>query len=306
VSRAVRYHRYGGPEVLSVDEVPTPEPAQGQVRVSVRAAGVNAVDWKRRRGLFAKDQTLGEPEGTGVEMSGTIDAVGPGVHGWSPGQDVVGRVATGAAATEAIATPDNLVIKPAWLPFGRAAALPVAAETAYRTLGLLDVRAGQILLIHAAAGGVGLAASQLAIARGVEVIGTASPGHHEFLRKLRVHPVAYGDGLAERVRAIAPGGVDAVLDASGRGALPVSIELAGRADKVLTIADPRAAEYGVRFSTGAEGVPIGEVFAEVLPLIERGALDLPIQASFPMERAADAQRLSEDGHVRGKIVLTVA
>jgi NADPH:quinone reductase-like Zn-dependent oxidoreductase len=138
------------------------------------------------------------------------------------------------------------------------------------------------------------------------VIRTASPGPHEFLRKLRVHPVAYGDGLAERVRAIAPGGVDAVLDASGRGALPVSIELAGRADKVLTIADPRAAEYGVRFSTGAEGVPIGEVFAEVLPLIERGALDLPIQASFPMERAADAQRLSEDGHVRGKIVLTVA
>jgi acetyl esterase len=301
----VRYHRYGGPEVLAVEEVPTPETAQGQVRVSVRAAGVNAIDWKRRRGLFAGGRTLSEPESTGVEMSGTIDAVGAGVEGWSPGQDVVGRVATGAAATEVIANPGSLVVKPSWLPFDRAAVLPVAVETAYRTLGLLDPHPGQTLLIHAAAGGVGLAACQLAIARGVEVIGTASPGHHEFLRKLGVKPVAYGDGLVERVRALAPAGVDAVLDASGRGALPDSIELAGGADKVLTIADPRAAEYGVRFSGGAEGVPLQEVFAAVLPLIERGSLDLPIEASFPLERTADAQRLSEDGHVRGKIVITV-
>jgi acetyl esterase len=306
LSRVVRYHRYGGPEVLAVDEVPTPQPAAGQLRVSVHAAGVNAIDWKLRRGLFADDQTLSEPNGTGVEMSGTVDAVGPGVEGWSPGQDVVGRVATGAAATEVIATPENLVIKPSWLPFDRAAVLPVAVETAYRTLGILDVRPGQTLLIHAAAGGVGLTASQLAIARGAEVIGTASPRHHDFLRKLGVKPVAYGDGLVERVRAIAPAGVDAVLDASGRGALPDSIELAGGADKVLTIADPRAAEYGVRFSTGADGVPLPEALAAVLPLIERGAVDIPIDASFPIERAADAQRLSEDGHVRGKIVITVA
>jgi NADPH:quinone reductase-like Zn-dependent oxidoreductase len=306
LSRVVRYHRYGGPEVLAVDEVPTPQPAAGQLRVSVHAAGVNAIDWKRRRGLFAGDQTMSEPESTGVEMSGTVDAVGPGVEGWSPGQDVVGRVATGAAATEVIATPENLMIKPSWLPFDRAAVLPVAVETAYRTLGILDVRPGQTLLIHAAAGGVGLTASQLAIARGAEVIGTASPRHHDFLRKLGVKPVAYGDGLVERVRAIAPAGVDAVLDASGRGGLPESIELAGSADKVLTIADPRAAEYGVRFSTGTDGVPLPEALAAVLPLIERGAIDVPIEASFPIERAADAQRLSEDGHVRGKIVITVA
>jgi NADPH:quinone reductase-like Zn-dependent oxidoreductase len=306
LSRVVRYHRYGGPEVLEVDEVPTPEPGAGQLRVSVRAAGVNAIDWKRRRGLFARDQALKEPQGVGSELSGTIDAIGPGVNGWSPGQDVVGRVAGGAVATEAIARPDNLVIKPSWLPFDRAAVLPVAAETSYRTLGMLDVQPGQTLLIHAAAGGVGLTASQLAIARGVEVIGTASPGHHEFLRKLGVKPVAYGDGLVERVRAIAPDGVDAVLDASGRGALPDSIELAGGTDKVLTIADPRAAEYGVRFTGGSESAPLAEVFAEVLPLIERGALDLPIEASFPMERTGDAQRRSEDGHVRGKLVITVA
>jgi NADPH:quinone reductase-like Zn-dependent oxidoreductase len=305
LSRVVRYHRYGGPEVLAVDEVPTPDPAQGQVRVSVRAAGVNAIDWKRRRGLVAGDRTLSKPEGTGVEMSGTIDAVGPGVEGWSPGQDIVGRVASGAAATEVMAKPENLVIKPSWLPFDRAAVLPVAVETSYRTLGLLNLQPGQTLLIHAAAGGVGLTASQLAIARGVEVIGTASPRHHDFLRKLGVKPVEYGDGLVERVRAIAPDGVDAVLDASGRGALPDSIELAGGADKVLTIADPRAAEYGVRFSGGGGGLPLPEVFAAVLPLIERGTLDVPIEASFPLERTADAQRLSEAGHVRGKLVITV-
>jgi acetyl esterase len=306
LSRVVRYRRYGGPEVLEVDEVPTPEPGAGQVRVSIRAAGVNAIDWKRRRGLFARDQAPSEPEGVGVEMSGTIDAIGTGVSGWSPGQDVIGRAAGGTVATEAIARPENLVIKPSWLPFDRAAVLPVAVETSYRTLGILDVQPGQTLLIHAAAGGVGLTASQLAIARGVEVIGTASPRHHEFLRKVGVKPVAYGEGLVERIRAIAPDGVDAVLDASGRGALPDSIELAGGADKVLTIADPRAAEYGVRFSGGAQGVPLPEVFAEVLPLIERGKVDLPIEASFPMERTADAQRLSEDGHVLGKIVITIA
>jgi NADPH:quinone reductase-like Zn-dependent oxidoreductase len=305
VSHVVRYHRYGGPEVLTLDEVPTPEPGSGQVRVKVRAVGVNAIDWKIRRGLFAHGEPLREPAGTGIELSGAVDAVGPDTPGWRAGQEVLGKVATGAAATHVLADPQDLLAKPEWLAFEQAAALPVAAETASRTLRQLAVSTGQTLLIHAVAGGVGVLAAQLARARGAAVVGTASPRHHAVLRELGVHPVAYGDGLAERVRAAAPGGVDAVLDASGRGVLAVSIELAGGPDRVVTIADPQATRYGVRFSTGTPGVPLREVLAEILPLVERGALRMPIERTFPLHQAAEAQRRSEDGHLLGKIVLVV-
>ena len=251
MSVAVRFARYGGPEVLSLDEVPTPDPGAGQVRVAVRYAAVNAIDWKIRQGLLAPGVAPDAPAGTGLEGSGSVDAVGSAVRGWTVGQAVFGRF-PGAVATHALAAPEELLAKPDWLAFEVAAALPVAAETAYRTLRQLGVSGGQTLLVHAAAGGVGVVAAQLALARGVEVVGTASAGQHAFLRGLGVRPVAYGDGLADRVRAAAPGGVDAVLDASGRDVLGVSIELAGSPDMVVTIADGRAAAHGVRFSTGAD------------------------------------------------------
>jgi NADPH:quinone reductase len=145
--------------VLTVDVVPIPAPGSGQVRVRVRAAGVNAIDWKRRRGLVAHGEPLREPAGTGIEVSGTIDAVGPDPPGWRVGQDVLGQVPTSAAATHALAASDKLVAKPHWLGFEQAAALPVAAETASRTLRQLAVRGGQTLLIHAVAGGVGVLAA---------------------------------------------------------------------------------------------------------------------------------------------------
>lgn len=309
MSQAIRYACYGDPDVLTLDEVPTPDPGPGQVRVAVRAAGVNGIDWKIRRGFMAQghpvDEPLDAPAGTGIEFAGTVDALGPGVQGWRVGQAVFGQVSSGAASTHVPAASENLLAKPRWLSYEQAAALPVAAETAYRTLRQLGVSAGQTLLVHAVAGGVGLVAAQLARAWGAEVVGTASPVHHDFLRGLGVRPVTYGDGLAERVRAAAPRGVDAVLDASGRDVLALSVELTGSAEKVITIADGRAAEYGVRFSTGADGVPLREVFAEVLPLLERDALRVPIERTFPLERTADAQRLSEEGHLRGKIVITV-
>ena len=152
-----------------------------------------------------------------------------------------------------------------------------------------------------------MVAAQLALARGVEVVGTASAGQHAFLRGLGVRPVAYGDGLADRVRAAAPGGVDAVLDASGRDVLGVSVELAGSPDRVVSIADPRAAAHGVRFSSGADrAASLPAVFSEILPLLERGALRMPIEQTFPLARTADAHRHSEQGHLRGKIVISVA
>jgi acetyl esterase len=305
MAQAIRYARYGGPEVLDLEEIPLPEPGPGEVRIAVRAVGVNGIDWKIRGGLFTPGRSLEEPAGTGIEAAGVVDAVGPGAGDWSVGQAVFGRVSSGAAATHALAAAEGLLAKPDRLSFEQAAALPIAAETAYRTLRRLGVKAGQTLLIHAVAGGVGLVAAQLARARGVEVVGTASARHHAFLRELGVHPVTYEDGLEERVRAAAPQGVDAVLDASGRGVLDVSIALAGGPEKVVTIADPRAADHGVGFSTGADGVPLSEVFTELFPLLESGAVRLPIDRTFPLARTADAHRASEQGHLLGKIVITV-
>ncbi|MFI6595174.1 NADP-dependent oxidoreductase [Nonomuraea sp. NPDC050536] len=298
-SRAARYATYGGPEVLHVDELPIPQPGPGQVRLAVQAAGINAIDWKFRQGMTGRP--LEAPAGTGMEVAGTIDALGPGVRGLRVGQAVFGRVPAGAVADFVLADPADLLARPDWLAPEQAAALPVAAETAYRVLDQLGLRSGQTLLIHAVAGGVGLAAAQLAIARGARVIGTASQRHHDFLRALGVDPVVYGDGLEERIT----GPVDLVLDASGRDVLGLSVRLTGDPDKVITIADGRtAAQHGVRFSTGTQGgAALGEVFAEVLPLAERGALRIPVAATFPLERIADAHRMSEDGHFLGKIVV---
>ncbi|WP_449291488.1 NADP-dependent oxidoreductase [Nonomuraea marmarensis] len=285
-AQAVRYRAHGGPEVLTLDEIPLPQPGPGQVRVAVRAAGVNGIDWKIRQGFMGA--AIDGPQGTGIEVAGTIDALGQGVEGWRLGQPVFGQVASGAAATHAIADASALTAKPDDLSYEEAAALPVAVETARRTLLELGLEQGQTLLIHAVAGGVGLAAAQLALARGAKVIGTASERHHAYLRGLGIHPVTYGEGLAERL----PKPIDLVLDASGRGELELSVELTGDPDKVITIASRDAGEFGVRFSSGGTkgAVPIENV-------------RLPIAEVFPLERTADAQRRSADGHFLGKIVI---
>ncbi|WP_298321692.1 NADP-dependent oxidoreductase [Haloactinopolyspora sp.] len=305
MTQAVRYDRYGGPEVLRIVDLPTPEPAPGQVRVAVHAAGVNPLDWKLRSGLYSGGKPLGKPAGVGFDFAGTIDAVGSDVTGWAPGQAVFGQTRPGAAATHVLADPAALVAKPDWLSFEQAAALPAPTEAAHRTVHMLDIKAGQRLLIHAVAGGVGLVAAQLARARGATVIGTASAERHDLLRDFGVTAVTYGDGWADRVRAVAPDGVDAVLDASGRGVLKESVELAGSPDRVVTLADNSAADHGVRLTTSGQAT-IPEVFAEVLPLMERGDLTLPVTATYPLEQVAEAHRISEEGHLFGKIVIVVA
>jgi NADPH:quinone reductase-like Zn-dependent oxidoreductase len=302
-AQAVRYSRYGDPGVLTLDAVELPEPGPGEVRVAVRAAGVNPYDWKARRGLYAGDQAPARPARVGLEFAGTVDAAGPDVTGWTAGDPVFG-LGSGTQATHIVVPAAELVAKPEWLSFVEAAALPVACETAYRAIRLLDVRAGDTVLVHAAAGAVGLVATQLALARGARVIGTAGTANHEFLASLGAEPVLYGDGLAGRVRAIAPGGVDAVLDASGRDVLPVSVELAGGPERVVTIADGTADQYGVRATWSAD-LPLPQVFETVLPLVEQGAVRLPIAGTFPLEQVGEAQAVSEAGHLRGKLVLTV-
>lgn len=298
--KAVRFSRFGGPEVLEIVELPDPRAGAGQVRVAVRAAGVNASDWKKRKGLM--DEAL--PQTLGYEAAGVVDEVGAGVVDVAVGDRVVGFCESGAAQAE-LAVLSHYAPIPGALDFAGAAALPAAVETATRALDQLGVKDGGTLLVNGASGSVGSAAVQLAVARGARVIGTASPANHEYLRTLGVEPVAYGEGMAERVRALAPDGVDLALDAAGSGVLPQLVELAGGAENVLTIADFLGArEHGVRFSRGDSGRAL-HALSDVAPLIEAGRFSLPVAQTFALADVAEAHRVSESGHVRGKIVLLV-
>jgi NADPH:quinone reductase-like Zn-dependent oxidoreductase len=303
--RAVQFNEYGDPDVLHVAEVPEPHAAAGQIRVAVRAIGVNPWEWKVRSGAMREFMPLTLPSVPGSEVAGVVDEIGDGITGFSVGDEVFG-FATGAAYAEyAVLPQDHFVQKPPALPWPEAAALPTAAETGSRALDTLGVTEGQTVLVNGAAGGVGLAAVQLAALRGATVIGTASEPNHDFLRSLGVTPVTYGDGLVERVRAIAPTGLDRALDVAGRGGLPDLIELAHGTDNVLTIADPEAQKYGVRFSSGRSKNPF-PALDRVARLIEQDAFTLPVAETFPLEQAADAHRISQAGHIRGKLVLLPA
>ena len=298
--KAVRFSRFGGPEVLEIVDLPDPCPGFGQVRIAVRAAGVNASDWKKREGLM--DGEL--PQTLGYEAAGVVDELGEGVADVAVGDRVFGLSANGAAQAE-LAVLSYYAPVPASLDFPGAAALPAAIETAWRALDQLGVASGSTLLVNGASGSVGSAAVQLAVVRGARVIGTASPANHEYLRSLGAQPVAYGQGLAGRVRALAPGGVDLALDVAGSGVLPELIELAGGAGHVVTLADFDGAQrYGVRFSTGDAGRALHAI-GEIGELIESGRFSLPVAQTFPLAEVAQAQRVSEQGRAHGKLVLLV-
>jgi NADPH:quinone reductase-like Zn-dependent oxidoreductase len=318
VAAAVRFHRTGGPDVLVVDDVPPPEPGPGQVRLAVVAAGVNPVECRIRRGEVP---VAGPgPWGLGTDVAGVVDAVGPvgsrhvacslgaGGAAFAVGDAVFGRALGGAYAEYALADVADLLPKPAALPWDVAASVAISGETAYRTLGLLGVTGlGGTLLVHGASGGVGALAVQLAVLGGARVIGTAGPSSLGRVRALGAEPVAYGPGWAERVRALAPEGVDAVLDTAGAGVLGESVALAGGPEGVVTIADRRrAAEHGVTYSRGLVArVPMAEVFAELLPALVDGRVAVHVAHRLPLAEAAQTHRISEAGHPGGRIVLTV-
>ncbi|MFJ9950741.1 NADP-dependent oxidoreductase [Kitasatospora sp. NPDC091207] len=298
--KAVRFDRFGGPEVLEIVDLPDPRPGPGQVRIAVRAAGVNPSDWKKRRGLL--DEEL--PQTLGHEAAGVVDELGEGVADVAVGDRVFGFSVEGAAQAE-LALLSHYARIPPSLDFPAAAALPAAVETATRSLDALGVRAGSRLLVNGASGSVGAAAVQLAVARGARVIGTAGPANHGYLRSLGADPVAYGAGLVGRVRALAPDGVDLALDVAGSGVLPELVGLAGGPEHVVTIGDfAGAREYGVRFSRGDDGRAV-HALAGIGALVEAGRFALPVGRTFPLADVARAHRLGEDGQVRGKLVLLV-
>src|SRR3954454_6492986 len=299
--RAVTFTEYGGPEVLRVADAEEPHAGPGQVRIAVRAAGVNPIDWKGRSGRPREVTPVEFPVIAGREAAGVVDEVGEDVEGVSVGEEVFGFSVAGAAAEYAVL--DDFARKPARLSWQEAAGLPVAVETSARVFNVLGgLGEGRTIVINGAAGGVGTAAVQLARARGARVIGTASERNHEFLRSLGAEPTTYGEGLVQRVRALAPGGVDLGFDTAGQGGVKALIELTGDPAHVATIADFAAASLGVKVTGGSDGRRPGalDVAAE---LAASGGLRVEVARAFPFSQAAEAHRLSQEGHVRGKLVL---
>lgn len=296
--KAVQFSRFGGPEVLQIADLPDPHPGPAEVRIRVRAAGVNAGDWKKRQGLM--DRQL--PQTLGYEAAGVVDETGAGVCGVAAGDRVFGASPYGAAQAE-LAVLSSWAPVPDTLGYAGAAAVPVAAETAARALDQLGVTAGSTVLISGASGSVGSAAVQLAAGRGARVIGTASPAAHGALRLLGAEPVAYGDGMPGRVRALAPSGVDFALDVAGSGVLPELAGLAGGPGRVVTVADFAGAQQtGVRFSRGEDG-RAGYALAVAARMAAAGQFSVRIGGTFPLAQVARAHRAGEAGTVRGKLVL---
>lgn len=315
MTRAVRIRSFGGPEVLEVVEVPDPIAPDDGVVIDVRAAGVNPIDWKIREGRTAAGP-LTEPIGLGTDACGVVTAVGTDPGRFAVGDAVIARGLTGAYASRVAAPSNRLTRKPPSMSFEEGAALGMPAGTAYQSLKSLGVASGETLLIHAGSGGVGLAAVQFAHHWGLTVVATASAAHHARLVQLGAIPVAYGDGLLERVRAAAPEGVDVALDAAGTDeALRTSLELVADRSRIATlVAFQAAAALGIRIFSEHFGGGLGaagralrvEGVAVAADLTERGLYQIDIAGVYPLEKVAEAHRQSQAGHVSGKIVLVPA
>jgi NADPH:quinone reductase-like Zn-dependent oxidoreductase len=286
-----------------VADVPGLSPDPGQVRIAVRAAGINPIDWKTMRGAMREAIPLTLPAGLGTDVAGVVDQVGAEVTVFRVGDSVMGASLTPSFAEFALADPASLIQKPDAISWEAAGSVAGAGGTAYAVLNELGVHATDTLLIHAAAGGVGTFAVQLAVAREARVIGTASQSNFDYLRSMGAEPVSYGDGLFDRVHAIAPRGVDAVLDASGRGEIPLSIELAGGPERVLTLVAFDAAASGIQVHVGGAGSELGPALRDIASLIEQGRLSVPIWRTYPLAQTAAALDASQSGHLHGKIVI---
>ncbi|MFE0514637.1 NADP-dependent oxidoreductase [Streptomyces sp. NPDC058964] len=306
--KGISYSRYGGPEVLEYGEVRDPKVGPDSVLVKVRAAAVNPVDWKCREGYLDGVLDTVFPVVPGWDVAGVVVQPGVAVTEFAVGDEVVGYVredflSRGTFAEYVAAPVRTLARKPRNLSFEEAAGLPLAGLTAYQALlGVLEVKRGETVLVHAAAGGVGSIAVQIAAHLGARVIGTASERNHDFVRGLGGEPIVYGDGLAERVRGLAPEGVDAAFDTIGGDTLRISANLLAPEGRLVSIADHEVLSYGGRYHFVR---PDPEDLRRLCELAEQGVVTVYVSEKLPLERTADAQRLSQEGRTRGKIVVTV-
>ncbi|MEU4211205.1 NADP-dependent oxidoreductase [Streptomyces sp. NPDC026206] len=305
--KAVSYRTYGGPEVLEYGDLPQPKAGPDAVLIKVEAAAVNPVDWKAQAGYLDAMIEPVFPVVPGWDVSGVVVALGADTPEYRVGDEVIGYVredflSRGTFAEYVAAPVRTLAPKPANLTFEEAAGIPLAGLTAYQALKAVKAAEGDTVLVHAAAGGVGTMAVQLARHLGARVIGTASERNHDYLRSLGAEPVTYGEGLAGRVRALAPRGVDVVLDLVGGGAIEASREVTADGARLVSVTDPAVAALGGRLLWVR---PDAADLTALSRLAEQGVLSVEVAEVFPLEKTADAQRLSAEGHTRGKIVVTV-
>jgi NADPH:quinone reductase-like Zn-dependent oxidoreductase len=301
--KAVRFDQYGGIEVLKVVDVPRPVPGAGQVLVQVKAAGINPGEAKIREGLLASMWPATFPSGEGSDLAGIVAETGPDVTSSSIGDEVIGWTDNRASQAEYVLVEEqHLTAKPAGVPWEPAGALFVAGVTAYAAVRAVGLTEGDTVVISAAAGGVGSLAVQLARRAGATVIGLASEVHHPWLTGHGVIPVTYGDGVGDRIRQAA-GKVDAFIDTFGADYVELALELGVEPSRIDTIANFGAvARYGVKAEGSAAGSS-ASVLAELAGLIAAGELEVPIAATFPLDRVQDAYRRLAEGHILGKIVL---
>ncbi|MEU2675477.1 NADP-dependent oxidoreductase [Streptomyces sp. NPDC007107] len=296
--RKVSFAEFGGPDVLHLVDAEEPHAGRGRIRITVRAAGVNPVDWRIREGQILGAHPTVLPSGVGLDAAGVVDEVGEDVEGVAIGDRVFGE---GASTYAEFAVLSAWARMPEGLTFEEAAGYPSVVETALRVIREVGVRPGQTLLVSGASGGVGSAVLQIARHRGIAVIGTAGAANQDYLRSLGATATTYGEGWTERVRQL--GRVDAALDLAGSGVIRELVELTGDPRKVLSIADLGAPEFGVRFSGVAGSVP--DALAEAAGLIARGELHIPVEKSYPLAEAAAAHIDSHAGHTRGRRVLVI-
>ncbi|WP_344526251.1 NADP-dependent oxidoreductase [Streptomyces albiaxialis] len=296
--KKVSFAEFGGPDVLELVDAEEPHAGPGLIRIAVRAAGVNPVDWRVREGQVLKAHPLELPSGVGLDAAGVVDEVGEGVEGIAVGDPVFGE---GASTYAEFAVLSAWALMPEGLSFEEAAGYPSVVETALRVIGQTGVEPGQTLLVSGASGGVGSAVLQIARERGITVIGTAGAANLDYLRDLGALATTYGEGWVERVRRL--GRPDAALDLAGSGVIPELVELTGDPGRVVSIADLGAPDHGVLFSGTAGSVP--DALAEARDLIERGKLHIPVAKSYTLAEAAAAHIDSQAGHTRGRRVILV-
>lgn len=297
--KAIQFRRNGGPEELEWAAAPDVHAEKGEIRIAVRAASVNPIDWKVLSGALAGGAELEEPGYLGFDAAGVVDEVGEGVTDVAVGDEVFGR---GTSTQAEYAVLSSWATKPAAVDWAVAAAAGVAGETAERGLRLLGVESGDTVFVDGGAGGVGAVVVQMALARGARVIASAGEGNQDYLRELGAVPVLYGEGVADRVRDAAGGGVEAVFDVAGKTPIGDLVGLVPTPSQVLSIANYTAPEAGARLTGGAGDSRPMEALAQVADLLADNKLVIKIQ-TFPFERAREAYEISLGGHVRGKLVL---
>ncbi len=303
-ARAVRFDHYGGREVLYVTDIPMPMPAAGEVVIAVRAAGINPGEASIRKGLLDARFPATFPSGEGSDLAGVITELGEGVDQWAPGDEVLGfSWRRSSHATHVTVPAGQLVAKPAELSWEVAGSLYVVGCTAYAAVRAVEAGPGDTVAVSAAAGGVGSIVVQLLRVRGAMAIGIASTDNAGWLTAHGAVPVAYGDGLDDRIREAAPDGIDAFIDLFGPEYLELALDLGVSNDRIETIISrEKAAEIGAK-TDGSGTASTPEVLAEMAGLVASGAIEVPIAAAYPLDQVAEAFERLEQRHTRGKIVL---